>query len=58
MVFKMLIIAALVALVVGGGGARLRGLLGAAKKAPKRFQDGLAHGDDPVHRAKDVTRPD
>ncbi len=58
---KYLLVIVLLVLVFGGGGARLRALIGSAKQAPKTFKDAKRKDEDPVGAAKEVrgrTLPD
>ncbi len=51
---KWLLLIVLIGLVFGGGAARVRALLGAAKNAKKDFDDGKARTDDPAAHAKEI----
>ena len=51
---KYILIIVLIVLVFGGGGARLRQLIGSAKQAPKTFKDAKRRDEDPVGTAKEV----
>lgn len=51
---KYLLVIALIALVFGGGGARVRALLGASKRLKKDFEDGRDQAADPVGHARPI----
>jgi len=51
---KYLLVIILIGLIFGGGGARLRQLIGSAKQAPKTFKDAKRRDEDPVGTAKEV----
>jgi hypothetical protein len=51
---KYLLVVALIALLFGGGGARLRALLGASKRLKKDFDDGRDRAADPVGHARPI----
>lgn len=53
MLLKLLLLA-LLALVVLGGGRRVLGLAQSLKRAPSLFKDGKARAEDPVPFAKPV----
>jgi hypothetical protein len=51
---KYLLVIALIALLFGGGGARLRALLGAGRGLKKDFEQGRDRAKDPVGHARPV----
>lgn len=51
---KYLLIIALIALLFGGGAARLRSLLGAGKNMRKAFDRERRRGEDPVAEAREI----
>ncbi len=51
---KYLLVSILILLVFGGGGARLRTLIGSMKAAPKTFKDTRRRDEDPVGSAREV----
>lgn len=52
--FKYLLVVALIALLFGGGGARLRALLGAGRNLKKDFDTGRDRERDPVGQAREI----
>ena len=51
---KYLLVIALIALLFGGGGARLRALLGAGRGLKKDFEQGRDRAADPVGHARPI----
>jgi hypothetical protein len=51
---KYLLVVVLIGLLFGGGGARVRALLGAGRRFKKDFEDGRDRAADPVGHARPI----